>query len=157
MVFGHHSTHLLKTSFFKLVSSSPHRSLAFRSRVRRYLNNGDLTLPVGIPIETHNRTGSTHSVPGTLTQAWLMANATTIRSPPSTAVGGMLKAFPTCSHPYVKQAKYKSNYSLQLCNLWFGTSCGSRSWIWVKQQFSTDLVNNIRVVAPVHIHSPAFL
>ena len=73
MVFSHHSTYLLESSFFKLPSPC-----LLCSRVRRYLKNGDLPLQVGIPIETHNRTSSTHSAPGKLTQAWFMANATTI-------------------------------------------------------------------------------
>ncbi len=135
-------------------SVSPHWFLALRSMASKYLNNGDLPLPVGIPIETQSKTGSTHSVPGTLTQAWLIANEMTIRSPPNTAIGGMLTAFPTCTHPYMKQVK--DNVRCMSCIKHGLRKLGSLC-IQIFMHYFSNLLNNWRVVSPVNISLPASL
>jgi len=58
-----------------------------------------LLLPVGMLIN-HTRTVSTQFVPGTFTIAGDMTKLVIISTPPRTAAGGTLMAFPTCWQPW---------------------------------------------------------
>ena len=60
----------------------------------RKANSGVLPLPVGIAIAIHRITGSTHTVPGTLTTEWDMKKLIKRSNPLTMASGGMSIAFP---------------------------------------------------------------